>query len=219
MLAEKHSLEKILLKHQLQQNLTTTLNRSCHIRSSCYNSGNSSYSSPPANTDPSIYYTPYEKIRKRYSVFNNTKLLKQFDSPLASTTFNKKISDDSPDLMSAVKSSTPRDVVNLKYILDDSVPAEIKSVPALCPPTFLANEPSPPAMYVIERSDETQRIGSTYQVQNSSEEDYWKFNVVQMVEKQSPHDSLHTEMSEVRTDAISKLLIKNYTFHCCLCLK
>lgn len=198
LLAEKQSLEKILHRQQLQQNLTTTQNRSCHFRSSFCNPGNFSYSSTPSNTNPLIYYSPYEKIHPRYSIYNSPKRLKQFDSPLTLTASNKKISDDSPDLMSEIKCSTPRDVVNKKYILDDSVPAEIKSVPMLCPQTFLVSDTSPPIMYVVERSDEAQRTNSIHQVQNSSEEDYCKFNVEQMVEKHLPHDSLYTEMSEVR---------------------
>lgn len=233
LLAEKQFLEKILHRQQLQQNLstTTTLNRSCHFRSSCCSPGNFSHSPTnliqnisPSSTSSTAYNSRFERIRQGEAIFHSPKLMKQLDNPVFPINFNsanKKISDDSPDLMPAVKSSTPKELgtVQLKYALDDSIPAEIRDIPVLWPSLCADKEKaisknsnkSLPSMYIIECPEETstEKNLSAHQAQNSSDEDYWKYNVVQVVQKQSPHETLHAEISEALKfyTQIAKILI------------
>lgn len=197
---------------QLQNNLSTSLNRSHHSSGSYCSPGNFLHCTsfpevPPAPIFP-LKNSPFEKIRQQCTVFNSPRLLRQLINPLSPLAPNSSICEDSPEMIRhPAKSSTP---ITLTQVLDDSIPASIKNLPVLCPTTWKneisrstskgaaqgENQGSPPVMYVIERSAESPKAQQRI-LHNNSEEDYWKVNVEPILEKQSPHNSLLAEISEV----------------------
>lgn len=213
MVTENQSLEKLLHKLQLQQNLTATSNRPCHFRNSyCGPTGTLSNSLQNANTSQNLdsNSSSFEKIRQHCFIFNSPNLVKQLSNPLSplSKTLDEKICCDSPDFVSVIKSSTPKQIVTL---LDDSIPLELAKISVLRPIVLKTMEnaentpESPSIVYVIERSEGEQlKASEAIQGNNTSEEDYWKVNLSQMLERQSPHESLHAEISEV----INKLVLR-----------
>lgn len=190
-------------KIQLQQNLTTSLNRPCHPRNSCCSpSGILSNSLQNANT--SLNFS-FENLRHSYIFLNSPKLVKQLNNPL-SPLFNtpeEKHGDVSPNFTSVIKSSTP--VLQAMTLLDDSIPPEFKKISVLSPNKLEPimgtdknkTESSPAICITGDETCERQKESIILQGNNTSEEDYWKINHMQILGRQSPHESLHEEISEV----------------------
>lgn len=170
LLAENQTLQKLLHKFQIQQTTSGIIS--------------------PQNTKSPLF-SPLEKIRQHCTVFNSPKLVKQLSnplSPLANTPPEEKLSENSHKFRSAVKASTPN---QLETLLDDSIPADLANVSVLSPQISTQS-----STYVTEDSVEAQKTVESVR-NNTSEEDYWKVNFTQILDNQSPHNSLHAEISEV----------------------
>lgn len=183
MLAENQSLEKLLHKLQLQQNLISTSNRVC-----C---------TPPGIPSSSSQNISSSLLHHQFIIFNSPKLLKQLDNPLSplANTPEEKVCKDSPEFISVIQSSTPK---QLAPVSDDSISVEKVSV--LHSNRLKKSENNvaqPSATSVVESTERSGEQQNLLERNNTSEEDYWKVNISQILEKQSPHDSLHAEISEV----------------------
>lgn len=105
---------------------------------------------------------------------------------MANTPPEEKPSENTPKCTATAKaSSTPNQPDTL---LDDSIPADLANVSVLSPQISTQS-----SSYVIEEAQKT--VESVRN--NTSEEDYWKVNFTQILDNQSPHNSLHAELSEV----------------------
>lgn len=189
--AENQTLQKLLHKLQLNQNLSYCSTSGIH--------SNSFQSINLSSTLPTVIRSPLEKIRQQLTGFNSPKLIRQLNNPLSPLTQspdeNQIIENKNPEFISAIKSSTPK-----QTLLDDSIPVELAQISVLCPnklDTGVNNAESPSVIDQKDDDGEQQKASTSIIVQEISEEDYFNVNLTQILEKQSPHNSLLAELSEV----------------------